>query len=101
MKEYSFGKVNKEELENNFVKALKDKDFVKLVNKLDVSDEVKYRYTSTLEDVVKMNKTCSECKGLDTCPFSIPGLRKEAIVENGIIKFVYKKCEYKEKIFEP
>lgn len=97
MKEYNFGKTNKEELENNFVKALKDQEFVKLANSLDVSDEVKYRYTSSLEDIVKINKICSECKGLGTCPYSIPGLKEEAIVEDNIIKFVYKKCSYKEK----
>lgn len=97
MDKYNFGKTNKKELEDNFVKALKDKEFVKLVNSLDVSDEVKYRYTSTLQDIVEINNTCKECKGLENCPYSIPGLKKEAVVEDGIIKFVYKKCSYKEK----
>ena len=100
MDKYNFGKTNRDLLESNFIKALKDRDFTELANTLDVSDEVKYRYTSTLEDIVKINKICKECKGLDTCPYSIIGLKKEAVVENGIIKFVYKKCSYKEKIDE-
>ena len=97
MNKYNFGKVDKKELEDNFVKALKDKEFIKLVNSLNVSDEVKYHYTSTLQDVVEINKICSNCSSLDACPYSIPGLKKEAIVEDGIIKFVYKRCPYKEK----
>ena len=97
MNKYNFGKTNKDLLQNNFIKALKNEDFVKLVNTLDVADEVKYQYTSTLEDIVKINNTCRECKGLEFCPYSIPGLKEEAIVEDNIIKFVYKKCSYKEE----
>ena len=97
MGKYNFGKVDKDLLESNFIKALKDKDFVSLVNSLSVSDEIKYRYTSALEDIVKINNICKECIGIENCPYSIKGLKKEAIVEDSIIKFVYKKCEYKEK----
>ena len=96
MEKYSFGKVDKKELETNFIKALKDSDFCALANSLDVPDEVKYRYTSLLGDIVEINNTCAKCKGLDSCPYSIPGLRKQAITEDGLIKFVYKRCPYKE-----
>ena len=54
MDKYNFGKVNKVALENNFIKALKDDDFKLLVNSLNVADEVKYRYTSTLKEVVEV-----------------------------------------------
>ena len=97
MDKYNFGKVNKVALENNFIKALKDDDFKLLVNSLNVADEVKYRYTSSLKEIVEINKTCANCKGLFSCPYDILGLKKQAIVENDIIKFVYQKCAYKEK----
>lgn len=97
MDKYNFGKVNKTLLENNFIKALKDDDFKVLVNSLDVSDEVKYRYTSSLKEIVEINKTCHDCKGLFNCPYEILGLKKQAIVSDNIIKFVYQKCPYKEK----
>ena len=97
MDKYSFGKANKEILENNFIKALKDDNFVKLVNSLDVDDDVKYRYTSQLKEIVEINNVCDKCEGLAFCPFDLPGLKKEAISEDNLIKFVYKKCPYKEK----
>ena len=97
MEKHSFGKVDKKELEKNFVDALKDKEFVKVVNELDVADEVKYRYTSTLLEISKINSICSNCKGLSNCPYDIPGLKEVARVEDGVIKFLYKKCPFKEK----
>ena len=48
MEKYSFGKVDKKALATNFAKALKDEEFVKVVNELKISDEVKSRYTSNL-----------------------------------------------------
>ena len=97
MDKYSFGKANKKTLENNFIKALKDEHFVEVVNCLDVSDEIKYRYTSTLQEIALINNTCSKCKGLAFCPYDLVGLKKEAEVAGNIIKFKYKKCPYKEK----
>ncbi len=97
MEKHSFGKVDKKELEKNFIEALKDKEFVKVVNELDVKDDVKYRYTSTLMEIAKINSTCAKCKGLSSCPYDIIGLKEVARVEDGVIKFLYTKCPYKEK----
>ena len=97
MEKYSFGKVDKKLLENNFIKALKDEEFVKVVNSLNVSDEVKYRYTSNLQEVAEVNKICANCKGLNNCPYDIVGLKKIAVANNNVISFMYKKCDYKEK----
>ena len=97
MEKIDFGKVDKKALENNFVKALKDEEFVKVVNELKINDEVKYRYTTGLQEVAEVNKICANCKGLSNCPFDIVGLRKIAVVNNNVINFMYKKCDYKEK----
>ena len=97
MEKISIGKVNKDALEKNFIKALKDPEFVKVVNELKVDDCIKYRYTSNLQEIAEINKTCANCKGLDSCPYDITGLKKEAYVENNIIKFQYVNCPYKVK----
>ena len=97
MEEYNFGKVNKDNLKKNFIKALKDQEFVKVVNELDVNDDIKFRYTSSLQEIATINKICMECKGLEGCPYDIPGVKKIAKVENGIIKFMYIDCPYKDK----
>lgn len=97
MQKIKLDKPNEDLLEKNFIKALKNSDFVNVVNNLDVDDKVKYRYTSSLMDVANNLSTCSKCKGLSFCPYEITGLVKYAYVENGIIKFAYKKCPFREK----
>ena len=97
MEKCSFGKVDKKALENNFIKALKDEEFTKVVNELDVDDDIKYRYTTSLKEIAEVNKICANCKGLSMCPYDIPGLKKIAVAKNNVIDFLYKACEYKEK----
>ena len=97
MQKMKIDKPNEDLLESNFIKALKDSDFVRVVNELDVDDKIKYRYTSSLMDVANSLKTCSKCKGLSFCPYEITGLVKYAYVDDNIIKFAYKKCAYREK----
>ena len=97
MEKCSFGKVDEKALANNYAKALKDDEFKKLVNELEISDDIKSRYTSSLQEIVEVNKVCDNCKGLANCPFDIIGLRKIAVVDHNIVKFMYKKCDYKEK----
>ena len=65
MEKYSFGKTDEKKLVDNFAKALKDDEFVKVVNELIIDDNIKYRYTSSLQEVAEINKTCANCKGLD------------------------------------
>jgi len=97
MEKYSFGKVDKKALENNFIKALKDEEFTKIVNELDVDDDIKYRYTSSLKEIANINKTCANCNGLSSCPYDIKGLKKTAVAKDNVIMFLYKSCDYKEK----
>ena len=97
MEKYSFGKYDEKALANNFAKALKDDEFVKVANELDVSDEIKARYTSNLQEIAEINIICDNCKGLENCPYDIVGLRKVAVANNNVINFMYKKCDYKEK----
>ena len=85
------------DLKENFVRALKDKNFVRIANTLDISDDIKMKYTSHLMDISKQIDICKDCKGIGVCPYKIKGLIEYPIVENNTIKFVYKKCKYKLK----
>ena len=100
MQKLKFDKTNEDELEKNFIKALKNPEFVNVVNNLDIDDKIKYRYTSSLLEVADNLKTCSKCKGLSNCSHEIEGLVKYAYVDGNIIKFAYKKCPFKEKLDE-
>jgi len=51
MEKYSFGKSDEKKLMDNFAKALKDEDFVKVANELKVDDKIKSRYTSRLQEM--------------------------------------------------
>lgn len=97
MENYDFGKAKKKILEDNFVKALKDENFVRIANTLNISDDIKMNYTSHLKEVAKQIDICTNCKGLGKCPYDIKGLVEYPIVEDQVIRFVYKKCKYKLK----
>lgn len=97
MENYEFGKAKKKMLETNFIKALKDPNFVRIANTLEISDEIKMKYTSHLKEISKQIDICANCKGLGNCPYVIKGLVEYPLVENNIIRFVYKKCKYKLK----
>ena len=97
MEKISFGKVDEKKLMDNFIKALKDDDFKRIVNELDVKDEIKARYTSSLQEVAEVDIICNSCKWLANCPYDIVGLKKIAVANENVINFMYKKCEYKEK----
>ena len=97
MENYGFGKAQKKSLEMKFVKALKDENFVRIANTLDVSDDIKMKYTSHLQEIAKQIDVCANCKGLGNCPYVIKGLIEYPVVEDQVIRFVYKKCKYKLK----
>jgi len=97
MESYEFGKAKKKILETNFINALKDPNFVRIANTLDISDEIKMKYTSHLKSISEQIDICTNCKGLGNCPYAIKGLVEYPIVEDNIIRFVYKKCKYKLK----
>lgn len=97
MGSYDFGKAKENVLEKNFIKALNDQNFVRIANTLDISDKVKMKYTSHLQEVAKQIDICANCKGLGNCPYDIKGLIEFPVVEDELIRFVYKKCKYKLK----
>ncbi len=97
MENYTFGKAKKKNLETNFIKALKDQNFVRIANTLDISDEIKMKYTTHLQEIAKQIDICANCKGLGNCPYQIRGLIEYPVVEDNLIRFVYKKCKYKLK----
>lgn len=95
MANYNFGKAKEKVLENNFIKAMKDPNFIRIVNTLDVSEKVKMKYTTHLQEISKQIDICSNCKGIGNCPYDIKGLVEYPVVEDDLIKFVYKKCKYR------
>ena len=88
---------SKEELEKNYKQALKNKDFKEFVDKFNLKDEVKQKYTTSLEDSYSEYSNCMNCKGLVECKNSLIGCAYLPKVENGKLIFQYKACKYKNR----
>lgn len=84
-------------LKENFYKNMKDGIFEKIINSLEVNNDILYKYTSLIEDSCSEIKNCSKCKGLQFCKNELKGYYNMPIIDNEDISFVYKACKYKEK----
>lgn len=88
-------------LKKNYIEALEDNNFVKLVNSLNVSEECLEKNTSKLEYTVKELNNCKNCKGLEFCKNKIMGYVEYPKEEKDSLIFVFRPCKYeKNKIKE-
>ena len=90
-------KNNNLKLQQEYIKALKDKDFVKVVNELDCKEEVLMKYTSRLEECANENRNCANCKGLIECKNKIIGYILKAKKSDSTLSFEYNACKYTKK----
>ncbi len=87
----------KSTLKKNYMTSLQDNDFVKLVNSLNVDEEVLINHASSLERTVEELNNCKSCKGLNECRNKVIGHVYYPMVDNDNLNFVYKPCRYKTK----
>lgn len=79
----------------SYIEASKDPDFVKLVNKVGVSESIAMKYTSKLQNTISQLKNCKNCKHLNECKNKVCGCISYPRLDNGRIKFDYVACKYK------
>lgn len=84
-------------LKQEFIKALKDNDFVKLVNSLELDESILMKYTSRLKDCVNECRNCNGCQGLIECKNKARGFILTPRKNNNMINFSYLACEYTKK----
>lgn len=97
IKELNKNEVNDLELRKEFHKSLKDEDFLKLVNKLKIDEDIAIRYTSKLETTVANLKNCSRCKALEECKNPVNGCVLYPVKDEGLLRFDYVICKYKKQ----
>ena len=85
-------------LKVNYSKCLNDENFLELVNSLEIDSNIKMKYTSRLKESAIENSNCKNCKNFLGCQNNIKGYCLTPNVLENSISFIYKKCEYKEKI---
>lgn len=87
----------KNELKQNYIKKLDNRDFRELVSKLNISDDILMEYTSSLEDSACEFSNCRNCKSLSECKNKIKGyMYTPKFLEEKII-FSYVACTYQQK----
>lgn len=87
-------------LKRDYIAALKDKKFLGLVNKLEITDEVGMKYTSKLEKCVECLKNCDKCKSLIECKNEVNGCLYFPKKIDDKLEFNYVTCKYKNKQLE-
>lgn len=83
-------------VKKNYMAALEDANFVKLVNRLDASEEVLIKYTTKLQSTVEEIKNCKGCKGLSYCKNRVSGYINYPFVRDNGMTFDYIPCKYTE-----
>ena len=87
----------KSALKKDYVVALKNPEFKKLVNTLKIKEEVALNYTSKFEETLKELSNCNECKSLHMCKNRVCGFVYYPVNEDEKINFNYVACKYKKK----
>lgn len=84
----------------NFMEALEDPNFVKLVNTLKLDEEVLMKYTTKLQRSVEEVINCKGCKGLNHCKNRLCGyINYPVSLESGLV-FDYIPCKYAKENFK-
>ena len=84
-------------IKQNYIKALEDEAFRRLITQYKIDEEVGMKYTSRLETCFKEQTNCSNCKGLEQCKNEIYGFYLKEELDKDKLIFEYKSCKYKNK----
>lgn len=87
-------KSDRAKLEYDYLEAVKDVEFKKMVARIKASDDLAMKYTSKIQNCVNELKKCSKCKGLSECKNECPGLVLYPRVDGKMISFEYHECKY-------
>lgn len=93
-------KLSKEQeiiLKQEFVKAMKDSSFSKLVKSLKIDEDLAKRHTSALLLVAKEAENCKNCKSLADCKNEVKGYKYSVEKKAGRLNFYYEACPYLEE----
>jgi len=89
---FKLSKKDKNQLEQNYITALQDREFHEFVDSLNVSSDILKNYTSLLQDVLKEKQNCNHCPSLEKCPNKVKGYVQEVIVLDKGLNFSYVNC---------
>lgn len=91
---------SKEQLKKNYLEALKDTSFKRLVKRLGLDEEKAMKITSKLQDTVLELQHCKNCSGLHSCQNSYIGHVLFPEIREEKIYFSYTPCKYQKAFFK-
>ncbi|MBR1416260.1 MAG: primosomal protein DnaI [Bacilli bacterium] len=89
-----------DKIKTNYINALADPLFKKVVNSLDIDEHEKIINTTKIQDTVIELNNCKNCKCLANCKNSNQGYVCYPEVYNDQIKFKYIPCKYKKELLK-
>ena len=84
-------------IKQNYIKALEDEAFRRLITQYEIDEEVGMKYTSRLMDSSKEHTNCSNCSSLAACSNSVRGFCLTPKQNKNTINFSYDMCKYLKK----
>lgn len=84
-------------IKQNYIKALEDEAFRRLITQYKIDEEVGMKYTSRLMDSSKEHINCSNCPSLAACSNSVRGFCLTPKQNKNTINFSYDMCKYLKK----
>lgn len=87
-------------LKDNYIKAMQDDTFKRLIKNLHVSEDTIIKNTSKLKNTVRQLEKCKNCKSVLECKNEINGFINYPEVVNGNLIFSYIACKHKKKFIK-
>ena len=84
-------------IKQNYIKALEDESFRRLITQYKIDEEVGMKYTSRIMDSSKEHTNCSNCPSLAACSNSVRGFCLTPKQNKNTINFSYDMCKYLKK----
>ena len=84
-------------IKQNYIKALEDEAFRRIITQYKIDEEVGMKYTSRLMDSSKEHTNCSNCPSLAACSNSVRGFCLTPKQNKNTINFSYDMCKYLKK----
>ncbi len=88
-----FNDYNEKFLNDSYLEACNDDNFIKLIKSLKINNDVAKKYTSKLEETVNELNNCKSCKGLALCPNKTSGHVDYPQVWDDRLRFINVPCK--------
>lgn len=89
-----------DKLKENYIEAMKDETFKRLVKNLHISEDVIIKNTSKLKKTAKQLDKCKHCKNILECNNDINGFINYPEVNDGKLIFSYIPCKHEKKFIK-